>query len=120
MDIARRIVNSRNGELRASKPKVQEQVKVADDSIYGYTYRHLTPEAQGDAAYVWRMVAFMVSQNRQHQCMPVTAEFDLGGTYTERMSRAKTLDALVDKIVKIVPMRECHGALRWGKALGMI
>lgn len=50
--IAALILNK--GKLRASKPK-----------------------ASGEAAYVWRMVAFIASPISQHHCMPMTAEFDL-------------------------------------------
>lgn len=39
------------GLIRASKPK------------------------DGNAAYVWRMVAFSVSTDRRQQCMPMTADF---------------------------------------------
>lgn len=41
------------GKLRASKPK------------------------EGQAAYVWRMLAFYVSPVSQHQCMPITADWDM-------------------------------------------
>lgn len=41
------------GKLRASKPK------------------------DGVAAYVWRMVAFSLSTNPQHHCMPMTADFGI-------------------------------------------
>ncbi len=53
--IAEQILNK--GKLRASKPK------------------------DGEAAYVWRMVAFICSPVSQHQCMPMTAEFDLPQQY---------------------------------------
>jgi len=42
---------TKDGKLRASKPK------------------------DGNAAYIWRMVAFSVSTNPKHHCMPMTADF---------------------------------------------
>jgi len=33
-----------------------------------------TKPRDGRSAYVWRMVAFMVSRNPQHQCMPAMAD----------------------------------------------
>jgi|GEM_PF-4563203 len=45
------LITSKNGELRSTKPK------------------------DGNAAYVWRMVAFSLSTNPRHRCMPVTADF---------------------------------------------
>ena len=45
------LITGKDGEIRASKPK------------------------DGNAAYVWRMVAFSVSTISRHHCMPVTADF---------------------------------------------
>lgn len=45
------LIADKAGELRASKPK------------------------DGNATYVWRMVAFSVSDKPRHHCMPVTADF---------------------------------------------
>ena len=44
-------ITGRDGTLRSSKPR------------------------DGNAAYVWRMVAFQISSNYRHHCMPVTADF---------------------------------------------
>jgi len=91
-------------QLRASKPKVDRR----------------DPES-GKAAYVWRMVVFMVSPRPRHHCMPVCAEFDLPERdYDRRRELVKELDALVDKIVDAVDPREWHGAIRWGQAYGLI
>jgi hypothetical protein len=45
------LITNGKGLIRASKPK------------------------DGNAAYVWRMVAFSVSTDRRQQCMPMTADF---------------------------------------------
>ena len=39
--------------------------------------RAAKPSNAGDAAYVWRMVAFQVSPIPQHHCLPVCADFDI-------------------------------------------
>jgi hypothetical protein len=46
-------ITKRDGTLYASRPK----------------------NASGSAQYVWRMVAFSLSSNPVHQCMPVLADF---------------------------------------------
>lgn len=102
MKIAEQIVK-RNGQLYASKPK----------------------KASGEAQYVWRMVVFMVSNKPAHQCIPVTAEFDLPDKYWNgenahelRRARTKELDKLADAIIDTVPKHQWHGVMRWGHALG--
>lgn len=93
------IVNPRTGQLYVSRPRSKS----------------------GDAQYVWRLVAFHVSANPRHQCMPVTADFYLGcGSWAETRARSKELDSLVDEIVDAVPMSEWYGARRWGRALGVL
>lgn len=110
-----RLIIKKSGELRASKP-----------------------QTNGNAAYVWRMVVFMVSPISRHHCMPVCADFDIEvehqvpkfGTVDEatysaevhthseiRRNKTKHLDELVDLIVELVPVNQRHGLLRWGHAL---
>ena len=112
--IAEQILNK--GKLRASKPK------------------------DGEAAYVWRMVAFTVSRNPVHQCMPITADWDLRNQYFNgpkyfpgayddpeyraaskavsdaARARTKELDALADKLIATIPVTQWAGALRWARA----
>jgi hypothetical protein len=45
------LLTNKQGNLRATKPN------------------------DGNAAYVWRMVAFSLSTNPRHHCMPMTADF---------------------------------------------
>jgi len=92
-----------NGHLRASKPR------------------------DGEAAYVWRMVAFQVSPKPIHHCMPMTADFALPDTYwhgegagDRRRARLKELNAIVDAVVDAVPRTQWHGVRRWGRALGQL
>ena len=93
-----------NGRLRASKPK------------------------DGEAAYVWRMVAFLVSPRRQHQCMPCTADFGIDFRTPEAQWDVRrvgeycreVLDPVVDQIVDAVDKRDWHGVKRWAEAYGMV
>jgi hypothetical protein len=84
------IKNHTTGTLRSDKPK------------------------DGRAAYVWRMVAFQVSPNPQHHCMPVTADFGINcKDYTERRAITDKLDELVKRIVDGIPMSQWHGVHAW-------
>ena len=103
--IARKIIK-KDGCIRASKPKVNEN------------------PTTGKAAYVWRMVCFLVSPKPAHMCMPCTAEFDLpaydeNGRWSSPVSRemAKELDVLVNKIVDGIDVALWHGVHRWAKVL---
>ena len=113
MEIARGIMvrGKDKGKVRASKPPL------GDDNV------------NGEAAYVWRMVVFCISPKSVHQCMPVTADFDLPRSYWEgegtstekrerRTARTKYLETIVDRIVATVPTSQWHGIARWGSALG--
>lgn len=98
------------GRLRASKPNVD-----------------FNDPDTGRTAYIWRMVAFHVSPIPQHHCIPCTADFDLViegddvfDRHNKRVAETKRLDALVDQVVDTIPMRQWHGVIRWGRALGRL
>ena len=82
------------------------------------------PANAGEAAYVWRMVAFQISPIPAHHCMPVCADFDINvpeslsstDRYHYRRNRAKELGDLADKIVNTIPKDEWHGIARWRRA----
>jgi len=106
--IIARMVNTRTGCLRASKPPVKSGEDVT-----------------GCGAYVWRHTAFLISPKREHHCMPVTDTFDLPDSVTDHgygMSnpRLKHLHDLVDIVVDTVPVSQWHGVRRWGQAFGQI
>jgi hypothetical protein len=119
IDLVRGIVNSRTGELRASKPELPDKVKVQSGH---YDYVTESDARKGMTAYIWRMVAFEVSPHRQHQCMPICADFDLPdcGGHSERRNLSNRLDEIVKAVVDSVPMNEWHGVIRWGNAFGTI
>ena len=104
LEIARACVN-RTGYLRAAKPK-----------------------EDGEAMYVWRMLALYLSPHRHHHCMPVMAEFYLPDQYWTgtgatpeqvvacadmRRLRMKELDRIVDVVTDLVPKEQWHGMIRW-------
>lgn len=114
LEIAKLIIG-RGGRLRSSKPQLKDDL-------------------HREASYVWRMVAFHLSNRHEHHCMPVMADFDLPNKYWGsgnlrdqeeisrcadlRRARVKELDAIVDKIVKSVPAHMQPGTMRWARALG--
>jgi len=115
------ILNSRTGELRASKPPVPRMIQTDERDQYGmrsYSYKNEADADAGRTAYIWRMVAFMVSPISQHHCMPCTADFDVPGHYDERRAETKRLDLIVDKVVNSISPREWHGVARWAGLIG--
>jgi len=104
------LIVKKNGEIRATKPVL----------------KHTDP-LTGKAAYVWRMVCFIVSSKPQHHCMPVCAVYDLpaydeNGKWKSRIAdeMANELKPLEDAIMGAVDKGQWHGAHRWGKALGYL
>ena len=74
--------------------------------------------ASGDAQYVWRMVAFVVSPRPEHHCMPMMADCYIDGDYATRKRRRVELDEIVDRIVDVVPVHDWHGTQRWARVWG--
>jgi len=106
-----KMILGHGSKLRASKPK------------------------DGEAQYVWRLVAFMVSPKPAHHCIPCSHDFgvmDIAPTVTKFCefrnknvtqtdfdwvrNRCKELDVIVDKIVDSVKVQNRHGVNRWAKA----
>ena len=99
------IVIKSDHSIRATKPKVKDDLS-------------------GKAAYVWRMVVFTVSKKRVHQCMPMTATFDipafdLSGKWNCKIAdkMKKDLDQLVESIINTIPKSQWYGVKRWGSIL---
>jgi hypothetical protein len=121
LELCKGILNSKTGELRASKPPVPRQYQSEEvDSIglHTWRYRTLVDANKGRTAYIWRMVAFMVSPIGQHHCMPVMADMDVPGNYDEHREETKRLDKIVDKIVDSIPANQWHGVARWSGLIG--
>ncbi len=112
--------------LRRSKPSTPRKVETQNpdaSSIFRSVsvYANDADRIRGEAAYVWRMVAFYVSPIPAHHCMPTTAEFYLDAhPYSARRNAMAELDKLADRIVNSVPKEQWYGVRRWGQAYGMI
>lgn len=129
--------NKEKGMLRASKPPVPKQT-IYNEPIYPegqeYLYDSIfknrkTPNSYATeeerikalGAYVWRELAFCISPIGSHHCMPVCNDFNLEYTNSDvrQKEQRKLCSEIVDKILKIVPVHQKHGLIRWGKAFGM-
>jgi len=104
------IIVKKDGTVRASKPKVK-----ADDPV------------TGKAAYIWRMVCFLTSPKRAHQCMPCTADFDLpafdetGKWRTQiALEMCRALKPIENAIIDNIAKEEWHGVKTWGRVLGKV
>jgi len=101
-----KIIVKKDGKVRASKPKVKNDIT-------------------GKAAYIWRMVCFLTSPKAAHQCMPCTCDWDLpvadeDGKWRYSLARemAKVLKPIEDAIVDSIDKKEWHGVHTWGRVLG--
>ena len=112
------IINSRTGELRATKPPVT-RTDLGPDPADAIGYYRIWGIEGGETAYIWRMVAFTCSPHSRHHCMPCMAEFDVPGKCgPEKRARIEQLDAIADKIADTIPFENWHGVTRWSRALG--
>ncbi len=112
-----------DSKLRLSKPSVPRKVEIRiGPNRFDVSYRHITEEAilAGEAAYVWRMVAFQISPEPRHHCMPALADNDMTGSWEEKRERTEELDSLVERIVDSVHPSQWHGIRRWGQAMGQV
>lgn len=84
-----------------------------DRSLYASKPTKASPEGR----YIWRMVVYLVSPRAAHQCMPVTASFELG-PYHEIKPLLARLDRIADQIVDAIPVDQWHGVRRYASILG--
>ena len=116
-------INLSSIELSDSERPLVEPIVATKGKNKG-KLRASKPDGNGDAAYVWRMVAFQISSVPAHHCMPICADFDIvvpenvssTERYQYRRERAKVLNALADKVVNSIPKSEWHGVQRWHRA----
>jgi len=109
MAIVKLIVKS-NGSIRSTKPHINDNNPIT-----------------GKAAYIWRMIAFSVSKNPVHHCMPITATFDLPAFGNDNKwssalasKMAKELKHIENEILGQIPKIEWYGITRWGRSLGYL
>ena len=91
----------------------------------GTLYKSRPKNAPGETQYVWRMVAFFISPEARHQCIPASAEFYLPDQFwygekawDQRRELVAKLTRIVDAIVDVVPVEQRHGVMAWGRAFG--
>src|SRR5689334_8238545 len=100
-ELATRILH--RGRLRASKPPIAWQIVTGADGIR----RRYPDQDGGRAAYLWRIVAFSLSPDPRHQCLPICADLDLPEQdHDRRRALAAELDALADRIVATIPRHQ--------------
>lgn len=104
-ELIRAAFNRTTGKLRATKP-FRKVDKTAPFAFFG-----------GEANYVWRMLCFDFCAFSPHSCMPVTADFDIPGSYDKRREVAKVLDALIKRAESVAPIVIQAGAMRF---LGLV
>ena len=91
---------------------------------------------KASANYVWRMLCFDYCGFHPHNCIPITADWDIGaafyvreenGEFASREDRRDAeksvrvaLDALVKRVESVLPLTAQKGVMQWGQALGML
>lgn len=124
--IIRAAQNRRTGGLRASKPFGRIDFEGDEDEAL----------FKASANYVWRMLCFDFCGFHPHNCMPITADWDIGAVYYTReengeftdhadrraaeKSVREALDALVKRVESVLPVTMQKGIMQWGQALGML
>jgi len=82
------------------------------------------------------MLCFDFATTRPHNCIPVTADWDIGivyrgwekqGVYPGYRARQKAekeyregLDAMIKQAEAVMPITAQAGVMSWGRALGMV
>jgi hypothetical protein len=110
--------------------------EIAERCLNKGRLRATKPPTDGEAQYVWRMAAFVVSPHWKHHTLPIGAQFalprelflggltpntpgwvaDMNARAARRKARLDELDAVVDAIVDSVPRTQWHGGQRWHNA----
>jgi len=90
-----------------------KEITKPDGTLYASKPAKASPEGR----HIWRMVVYMVSPRSAHQCMPVTAHFELG-PYHKIKPLLDRLDRIADQIVDAIPVEQWHGVRRWASILG--
>ena len=113
------IINLDDAVLDDDERKLAQEIIKKDGRLYASKPK----KASAAGKYVWRMLVFSVSPKPQHHCMPVTADWDLMDEFRdwdERRTETKRLDDIVKRLGDTVPPLQHYGAMRWGRALGML
>jgi hypothetical protein len=121
--LIRAAFNGRNGCLRASKPYRKIDFNGPEDRAL----------FEASANYVWRTLCFDYCGFHPYNCLPVTADCDLGAVYygragyedydvrrDARKSVLDALDALIKRAESALPITAQKGVMQWCRALGML
>lgn len=121
LELVRGIISTRGknkGCLRASKPDITYHQVTRYCEIFKRVRTITEPDPiQGKTAYIWRQVAFVASPIPQHQCLPMTADFDLPGSWgDDKKAMIDDLDRIVDIVIGTIDTAQWHGIRRWAQA----
>ena len=100
--------------LLDNERELVKQILKSDNSLYASKPK----KASGEAKYLWRMVVFGISPIPAHHCLPVMADMDLEGKYSETRDKAEELNDLAARIEKTIPVLERHGLISWYRVMG--
>ena len=117
--IVRAAQNKRTGGLRASKPFGRIDFEGDEEEAL----------FKGSANYVWRMLCFDFCGFHPHNCMPISADWDLSAVYYCREQRGEysdhadrrvdekaarvVLDALIKRVESVLPVTAQRGVMQW-------
>jgi hypothetical protein len=106
--LIRAAFNSRTGAIRATKPF--RTIDFDSDCAF----------FKACANYVWRMLCFDFVPYRPHNCMPVTADWDIltvksgcADQYKWGRAVAAVLDRLIQKAESVMPISAQRGVMSW-------
>lgn len=115
-NLIRKAFNSRTDRLRTSKPYPLIDFNSEGAILF-----------EASANYIWRMLCFDYCGFRPHNCMPITADWDIGAVFHKRTYINNTeksvrvaLDALIKHAESALPITAQKGVMQWGRALEMI
>jgi hypothetical protein len=109
----RRVFHPTTKRLKAKKPFPKMDFSHADAILHA------------SANYIWRILCFDFCDFAPHNCMPVTANWDIRRAFAElplpkREAWIATLNEAVGQIEATIPADQHYGAIRWGRALTLL
>jgi hypothetical protein len=75
--------------------------------------------------YMWRILAFDLTNFRPHNCLPCTADWDIRRVFADRSLAERgawisTLDKAINQIESTIPSDQHKGAIEWGYAYALL
>lgn len=131
-DMLRKAFNSKTGCIRTAKP-------FADNDFRGDAVKFAKIEDsmfKACANYLWRRLAFDFCDFKPYVCIPVSHDWPLFAVIREEARRAglekfddwyeregrikSTLESLLLTFERTLPIELQRGAMRWGRAFGLV